>query len=628
MRVLWVSDSPYAPTGLGNVTAAVCSGLAARGHDVHILGWETKRHTDWQGCFVYPSYGHKGRDSIYSLLAQVRPDVVVALGNLWWFPYFASPRTCRYMEVRNTPWLFYFPVDGDLGDETLPRKWIEILRAVQFPVTMSRYGQRVTKKCGIVSDYIPHGVDTRVFCPPVDREVAKARFGYEGKFVILSDSRNQPRKLLPRLIEIFARFARDCPNSLLHLRTDPEDPFFQRGLYSYDVRADIRYFGIESKVHFTPLPADRHCGLPLVELATYYQAADVHILASGGEGFGLPTLQAAAAGAVPMACAYSASWELTMGHGEPLVVEGWARTEVGIRRAVISVEQTVETLRRYYGNTELLRSRSKQGRVFAEQYQWDHIISDWDELLRSIPTRQQTYNIRPRPNCPQKHAADSIDQNSELLSRAASFNREYSRTEIRIPTTPEHCRVANVCVPRRMGSTILAVSDIPLFIQLARLFPALYGWVPGNVPSDGRRLEGALNPIELHQPEDIRYRLAQSVLLLNVGSQFSQTTLIDAAMLGVLSVGAGDREAQVALWPDLTTSSSLRAIDLTRQLLTNTALYQRLAKRARSACLQLYRPDEEDIARWLRKLHGVLIRSHGAEGPDAREEVPACNHST
>jgi hypothetical protein len=70
---------------------------------------------------------------------------------------------------------------------------------------------------------IPHGVSTNIFIPPTDKEAAKDYHGYGSKFVILSDARNQPRKMLPRLLEIFAEFSRTRPDTILHLHCDPAD---------------------------------------------------------------------------------------------------------------------------------------------------------------------------------------------------------------------------------------------------------------------------------------------------------------------------------------------------------------------------------------------------------------------
>jgi glycosyltransferase involved in cell wall biosynthesis len=282
MNLLWISDSPDTPSGFGNVTHFVCQGLAQRGHRVDILGWQTHEPHDWNGCRVHAN-GHDalGSDALFRLLLRLRPQIVIALGDVWWLPYFNAPHVRRQMEMIDAPWLLYFPIDGDMEGERLPHSWIELLRAVDVPVAISQYGRRIVRQAGLTCEYIPHGVDLNVFCPPVDREAAKARLEATGKFVVLSDSRNQPRKLLPRLLEIFAEFARHRGDVLLHLHTDPNDEFSQSPAYSYNVRADVRHLGLEEKVRFTNgHRMKRGGGLPLTQLAGYYQAADVHLLAS------------------------------------------------------------------------------------------------------------------------------------------------------------------------------------------------------------------------------------------------------------------------------------------------------------------------------------------------------------
>jgi len=175
MHVLWVSDSPDTPSGFGNVTRHVCEGLARRGHQVSILGWQTREPGQWNGCRLFPTQSDRlGGDALFPLLVRTRPDVVIALADVWWLPYFGAPHVRRQMELTDTPWCLYFPIDGDVGGDRLPSSWIEMLNQVDVPVSMSRYGQLVARNCGIQCEYIPHGVDLNVFRPPESREAAKA----------------------------------------------------------------------------------------------------------------------------------------------------------------------------------------------------------------------------------------------------------------------------------------------------------------------------------------------------------------------------------------------------------------------------------------------------------------------
>ena len=622
MHVLWVSDSPDTPSGFGNVTRHVCEGLARRGHQVSILGWQTREPGQWNGCRLFPTQSDRlGGDALFPLLVRTRPDVVIALADVWWLPYFGAPHVRRQMELTDTPWCLYFPIDGDVGGDRLPSSWIEMLNQVDVPVSMSRYGQLVARNCGIQCEYIPHGVDLNVFRPPESREAAKAQFGYEGRFVVLSDSRNQPRKMLPRLLDVFARFAADRPDALLHLHPDTNDEFTHSIVNSYDVAADVRHHGLEDKVRFTPgFVMKKGEGLPLAELAKYYQAADVHLLASSGEGFGLPTLQAAAAGAVPMACAYSASQELTEGHGEPLAIAEWTENEFGIRRALIDIKQTASTLALYYEDRELLGERSRRSRRFAESFGWNSILNQWDVLLRSVKlaTRRMRKPIVVRSQSVERFAPHLAPKGSGISVSLKVVDREYGRLEasivadarnrssdVRIPASPPICQVASVRVPRRPGYVGLAPADRSIFEQVRAIFPILNAWSYGQSPGEAISISQRC----VLSSEEARYDLAQSVLLLNCHGDLPESLLTDAAFYGVPCIGWSTVTLQTLFWPELAVQDDEAAVILIRQILTNPALLRRVAAAARAVCARVYAPNEEESAQSLRRLHAEQTRS-------------------
>jgi glycosyltransferase involved in cell wall biosynthesis len=622
MRLLWISDSPDTPSGFGNVTRFVCEGLVRRGHQVSILGWQTKQEHSWNGCRVYPSAGALGNMSLFPFLVRQRPEVVIALGDVWWLPYFNSPHVRRQMELSDTPWALYFPIDGDTSERRLPPSWIELLREVDLPIAMSRYGRDVVKDCGIACHYIPHGVDLDLFSPPASREDAKARVGYDGKFVVLSDSRNQPRKMLPRLLDVFARFAKARPDALLHLHTDPEDEFTRSGLYSYDVRADLRHLGIESQVCFTPGMTMKHNGgVPLETLASFYQAADIHLLASTGEGFGLPTLQAAAAGAVPMAGCYSASKELVEGHGESIEIAEWIDNEFGIRRGLIDIDDAVKKLATFYDNRSLLSQRSAQARQFALEYGWNKIIDQWDALLRSVAARtRRIMKVTEGRPLDKDMASRILPQFEGATIKVNVVERQYGRLEANIvadtqgrlsdvwvPGVQQSCEVGGLRVVRQPAYMGVALGDQVAFLELKHIFPMLAGWVPAIVTSHSQGepnlLSKRLHAVQATCSQELRYQVAQSVLLLNVSGDLPEATLIDAGLYGVPCIGTSRSGAQRTLWPELTTDSLADAVRIARMVLTNPARLRRLAGEGRRNCQSCYAPSEHDAATWLRQLH-------------------------
>jgi glycosyltransferase involved in cell wall biosynthesis len=598
LHIAWISDSPDTPSGFGNVTRYVCEGLARRGHKVTIFGWQTKHAFDWNGCRVLPmAKDPMGGDALYAYLLRHRPEAVIALADVWWLPYFASPHVRRQLELTETPWILYFPIDGENADGLLPSSWIELLHEVDIPVAMSAYGQEIAGRCGVNAELILHGVDLDVFSPPSDRTAVKASLGLADSFVVLSDSRNQPRKLLPRLLDIFARFSEGRPDAVLHLHTDTDDEFASSAYYAYDVRADVAQLGLDGKVRFTPGFAMRSGqGVPIAELARYYQAADVHLLASSGEGFGLPSLQAAAAGAVPLACAYSASRELVEGHGDAIAVADWGETEFGIRRALIDVDDAVAKLGRLYDDRDELRRRSERSREFAEGLGWDDIVGQWDALLASVGPRRSravgaawwTRDRREPVVERQLPAADGASVTVRMVKR--EFGRletaigadARGASDVRLPTVPRACVVGGVKVPRRPGALCAARGDELVVLALQRVFPVL----------------------ETIDEAD-RFQLAQAVLALNVSAGLPDEVLVDAALFGVPCIGTGAAEPQAVLWPELATDDPLHAVSLARELLTNPGRARRAIEYARETCVAVYRPDERAAAAELRARHAL-----------------------
>jgi len=619
MRVLWISDSPDTPSGFGNVTRFVCEGLARRGHNVSIIGWQTKEEQDWNGCRVYPASGSLGSRSLFPFLVRHRPEIVIALGDVWWLPYFTAPHVRRQMQMTDTPWALYFPIDGDMQGGGLPTSWVELLREVDIPIAMSQFGRQTAANSGINCRYIPHGVDRSYFYPPEDRLKAKAEVGAEGKFLVLSDSRNQPRKMLPRLLDVFAKFAVGRPDALLHLHTDPEDEFTQSGIYSYDVRSDLRHLGIADQVRFTPgMKVERGGGVPLSQLAAYYRAADIHLLASSGEGFGLPTLQAAAAGAVPMAGDYSASHELVNGHGETIEIAEWSENEFGIRRGFIDVDDAVRKLATFYDDRELLAERSRQSAKFAEAYDWSRILDQWDELLRStarqdrriariVKTQQLPTQLVSR-YVPQVEGAtitvNVVEQKFGKLESGIIADTKGHLSDVRIPAIQESCDVGGLRMVRSFAYVGVAEGDEEVFRRLRNIFPALGGWVPTGKEIE-KETDGGLSYNAFNQSEEARYELAQSVLLLNVSGGFSEANLRDAALYNVACIGTGGSAVQRALWPELVAENHEDALELARMLLTNSVRLRSLASRGRTACRAHYPANEEDSAVWIRQIHST-----------------------
>jgi len=611
MKILWMSDSPTSPSGFGNVTRFVCAALANCGDQVSILGWQARGEpVSWQNCTLYPvRHDSFGADVLLNYLCRLQPDVLVTLADIWWLTFISHPLIANFMRTAAIPWALYYPIDSDLGDGRLPPSWVHILKTVDLPIAMSQYGRDVSRINGVQPAYIPHGVETNVFKPPEDKAAAKRALGYEDKFVILSDARNQPRKQLPRLLEIFRRFSAGKDDVLLHLHCDPNDPAARTPEYFYDLKSDIAFLGLQEKVRVTDGMTIAE-GLPLDRLAAIYQAADVHLLASLGEGFGLPTLQAASAGVVPMASDYTASRELTLGHGEAIGVKHYLQDQFGLRRALIDIDDAVGKLERLYRDRDLLCAKSEAARRFAESYDWAQLAPQWRELLqREVPRLRNalrypgttssvtvgqrraggsselaatvrsalpppTENVRITVNVVESKAGQLT---AEVFRDAQAFERTLT-----IPVTlpPVDLNLAK----RRVTGCVYIVSarNAAVAQTLSRIFSDLKIWSPtaldlGHDPVTGETIRSKAVPRE---SPAFRHYLSASTLAIDLDGA-DPSLAAQAAELGVPCVGVARQSQQARLWPELTPESGDQAPELCRWMLTDQGMAAEICERAR-----------------------------------------------
>ena len=377
-----MSDTPCRPSGFGYVTCEICKRLAALGYEILVLGWWSGEATTYLGLEVKPCpVSPTGAASaIAKYVAEFRPHYLVTLGDIPWLSYLAADDIQNFLFASGTRWCLYYPVDGALPDGSLPKDWVRVLSKADLAVTMSEFGLAATARCGIGATLIPHGCDTELFRPPQSKEDAKRCFGYEGKFVVFSDVRNHRRKLIPRTLDIIRQLKIPRDRLVFHLHT-AESGQEDAESYRYNLRADMELLGLSfvTGVHGYADPV----GLSMADMASLYAAADVHILTSFGEGFGLPTLQAASSGVAAdrprKFREHGTGWRPRVRDSLRLVGEGrvWPRPKVYNRRQAASVLQAL------FDDPDLLNTRSAAARTFALNFSWDIAVARWDAVLRA-----------------------------------------------------------------------------------------------------------------------------------------------------------------------------------------------------------------------------------------------------
>jgi glycosyltransferase involved in cell wall biosynthesis len=222
---------------------------------------------------------------------------------------------CRDREIKT---LLYFPVDAELEPA-----WADIIEAVDVPVAYCQYGkeaairallapdergrvEKTRRRAAEKIDIIPHGVDTSIYQKLSVGDQSRLRLENRERLLngrvrpedllIVNVNQHAKRKGLSQTLQILAtlkwKFPEIKAKLMMHMpslneneQTDLRQVATQLGLVNGN---DVFY----SESAF----AKGHAILPESNLNALYDAADLLITTSLGEGWGLPITEAMAAG--------------------------------------------------------------------------------------------------------------------------------------------------------------------------------------------------------------------------------------------------------------------------------------------------------------------------------------------
>lgn len=405
IRILWHSVHPAVGSGYGTQTGLFTQRIKAAGHDLAISAYYGIQGfmSQWKGIRVYPAYGKSyGTDTVVphaidwfgggpgvSFREVADKGLIITLGDVWTFqqPLLADMNVAAWV-----------PVDHEDVPPAVA-SWFGMTGAV--PIAMSRFGEAALRRAGLDPLYVPHGIDTGVFCPG-DKAEARERVGLpEDAFVVAmvaaNVGRDGARKAFYEQILAFGELRKKHSDAVLALHTDVTSA------QGVDIRHLLSDFPDTSYV-FTDQYAYK-IGMSADRVADIYRAADVLTNTSWGEGFGVPIVEAQACGtpvivtdttAMPELC--GAGWKVP---GEPMWHDSqsaWARRPL-ISGIVDAYEQAYDEAR-----DEHLRARAWG---FAQDYDADRVMAEhWKpaldrlehalELRRVEATMQAAAPVKPR----------------------------------------------------------------------------------------------------------------------------------------------------------------------------------------------------------------------------------------
>jgi len=290
MNILWFSNAPWTHTGYGNQTDLFWWRIQKLGHKVTLAanyglaGATLNLEHDGELTKVLPfGYNSNGNDVLAFHAKYTKADIVITLYDAWVF----DPKTMS--QFRWCPWL---PVDH-VG---VPDAVKAALSVAWQPIVYSRFALNAMKQAGIDALYVPHGVDTKVFRPLDKMEARKTlnlpRTDVDFLAVMVAANKGTPsRKCFAEVLFAWADFIKEHPKAMLFLHTTSGPQ-----MSGLDLPQITHNLGLTGEHVVFCDPYWNVLGFPPEFMARLYNAADVLVNPSMGEGFGIPILEAQACG--------------------------------------------------------------------------------------------------------------------------------------------------------------------------------------------------------------------------------------------------------------------------------------------------------------------------------------------
>jgi D-inositol-3-phosphate glycosyltransferase len=392
-RLLWIGDAGQ-PTGFERVTRGVLSHLVDA-WDVAVLG--VNYHGDPHGYpfEVFPADPHGAGDvwgfgRVSKLVDYVKPDVIVMNNDPW-----NVADLLGVLKDSPVPIVGYMPIDGKNVHGALLNKLALAIFYTQFGATEAMAGGYA----GPIA-IIPHGVDP-IF-RPIPQAEARHALGLDAglpadAFLVGNVNRNQPRKRLDLTISYFAEWARELPpNVFLFLHCSP------RGDLGWNVLQLAKYFGIEKRLALTSLTLTPDRGVANEKLALVYNAFDVQISTTLGEGFGLTTLEGMACGIPQIVPDWSAlgEWPGDAVWRVPCSSISVTPMNINVIGGVPDRAAFVAALDRAYRHADERADMAARARALASQdaFTWPDVAAAFDRSLRSVLAARRQREVEAPPD--------------------------------------------------------------------------------------------------------------------------------------------------------------------------------------------------------------------------------------
>ncbi|OGV96950.1 hypothetical protein A2W24_02385 [Microgenomates group bacterium RBG_16_45_19] len=457
IKVLAYGDSPLVPSGFGTVMKNLFYYLGkTERYDIDLFGINDRG--GWKDPQAFPYHVYQsmppgeqdpyGRSRFVDVLRggglDLQPpwDLIFFLNdpfvlenpipyfNLGTLPAVRDIQKTHYLNLPPDMWfktLGYFPIDSPVK----PHWVLSAINLVDYPVTYTRYGQREILKADKQLDQptrvkvvrIPHGNNPADFYPLKKDLVRQFRRDFFGgavrdeTFLVIVVGRNQRRKDIPRAMMVFKELQKRRPDSFLYVHAEEQEAW--GSLIETALQFGLR----QGKDWNFPNDFIATKGYPTNILNAIFNAADVNLSMSQGEGWGLPITEAMAVKTINLAPAHTSIPELfhlpdikdpgsvlrldpgsKLHHWRGLPIAAGTTTSEWIChgspdlervRPLANVDDALAKLLWVYDHPETVKTIENRAYRWISRLTWEKVAHRWDQLFQTAFTQLEQERAHP-----------------------------------------------------------------------------------------------------------------------------------------------------------------------------------------------------------------------------------------
>ncbi len=407
LKVLGMGDSPFLSTGYGNQSRYLFEHLSNKPNkwDCFFQAWHyngqpikgaTFKDGEKLNYWVYAGGNHPwGADVLQRYLNDIRPDIFWVTADSFMLiqsqPLGYIDNWISRINFSPTKTIFWFPSDG----EPFPRGCEMALKKFDYNVAYSKFAQeQVKKEFGMDVEYIPLMCNTDTFFKMKDKEHLKVKWlryihdsnnqpvDILNKKIALCVARNQGRKFLDRIIKLAVEYFKDGKNkdTIMLLKSHPGDP----ASGGVDLMNLARHYGIADKICW--VYTDWFSGFTIHEMREIYNLADVFILPTSGEGWGIPYDEAMATELPILTTSFTTPSEIVDGDERQLVK--LATTITGtfdVERGICDIPDFNTKLQALMDDDNLRKEIGKTNRQkVVRNYSSKVVLPRWERFLEKV----------------------------------------------------------------------------------------------------------------------------------------------------------------------------------------------------------------------------------------------------